>query len=77
LTYFVVQVIILIVNSSQFSSISFAYIATPNSKESLQSFRMAIAMLLEEGKYYLVRIHDVYLQLWGSGLVLALNREDL
>ena len=25
----------------------------------------------------LVRVCDGYLQLWGSGLVLALNREDL
>jgi hypothetical protein len=45
-----VQIVVLKVNSSQSSLMSFAYIATPGSKESLQSFGMAIAMFLEEGK---------------------------
>ena len=40
---------------------SFAYIATPGGKESLQLFGMAVAMFLEEGKCYLVRVRDVYL----------------
>ena len=46
---------------------SFAYIATPGGKESLQSFGIAVAMLSEEGKCYwcrdcrLVRVCDVYL----------------
>ena len=77
------------VNSSQFLLMSFAYIATPNSRKSLQSFKIAVAMFSEEGKCHLVRIHsliricglvhvhNMYLQLWGSGLVLALNCEDL
>ena len=26
---------------------------------------------------YLVCVRDIYLRLWGLGLVLALNREDL
>ena len=64
------------VNSSQFLSMSFAYVATPSGKESLQSFGMAVAMFSEEGKCRLVRVRDVYLRLWGSGPVLALNRED-
>ena len=55
---------------------SFAYVATPGGRESLQLFRMAVAMFLEEGKCRLVRVCDVYLRLWGSGPVLALNRED-
>jgi hypothetical protein len=78
---------------------SFAYIATPGGKESLQLFGIAVAMFLEGGVvgigivvwcrdcylvhvhdlvrvYGLVRICDVYLRLWGSGPVLALNRED-
>ena len=38
------------VNSSQSSSMSFAYVATPSSKESLQSFRVIVAMFSEEGK---------------------------
>ena len=80
------------VNSSQFSLMSFVYIATPSGKESLQLFR--IAMFSEEGECYwyrdcrlvcvcdlvricsLVHVCDVYLRLWGSGPVLALNRED-
>ena len=67
---------------------SFAYVATPGGRESLQSFEMAVAMFSEEGKCRLVyirslvrvcglvRIRDMYLRLWGSGPVLALNRED-
>jgi hypothetical protein len=57
---------------------SFAYVATPGGKESLQS----VAMFSEEGMCYryrdchLVRVRDVYLRLWGLGLVLALNCED-
>jgi len=51
LTYFAVQVVILKTgNSFQSSSISFAYVATPSSKESLQLFRVVVAMFLEEGK---------------------------
>ena len=75
------------VNSSQSSSMSFAYVATPGGKESLQLFGIAVAMFSEGGKccwcrdcrlvrVCLVRIRDVYLRLWGSGPVLALNRED-
>jgi len=70
------------VNSSQFSLMSFAYEATPSGKESSQSFKVGVAMFLEGGKCYwhrdycLVRVRDVYLWLWGLGLVLALNRED-
>ena len=89
MTCFAVQVVVLMVNSSQSSSMSFAYVATPGGKESLQSFGMAVAMLSEEGKCCwcrdcrlvhvccLVRVRDVYLRLWGSGPVLALNCEDL
>jgi hypothetical protein len=61
---------------------SFAYAATPGGKESLQLFRVIVAMFSEEGKCYwcrdcrLVRVRDVYLRLWGLGPVLALNRED-
>jgi hypothetical protein len=94
-TYFMVQVVIFIVKSSQFLLMSFAYKATLNGKESLQLFKIAVAMFLEEGKccwykdcylvyihnlvyiHGLVRVHNIYLQLWGLGLVLALNREDL
>ena len=85
------------VNSSQFLLMSFAYIATPRGNKSLQSFRIAVAMVSEGGVvsigivvWYafvmcicrlvhvcrLVRVRDVYLRLWGSGPVLALNRED-
>ena len=39
-----VQVVISIVKLSQFLSMSFAYAATPGSKESLQLFGMAVAM---------------------------------
>jgi len=66
------------VNSSQSLSMSFAYVATPSGKESLQS----VAMFSEEGiccrcrDCRLVRVRDVYLRLWGLGPVLALNRED-
>ena len=66
---------------------SFAYVTTPGGKESLQSFGIAVALFSEEGKCCrdcrlvrvrrLVRIRDMYLRLWGSGPVLALNREDL
>ena len=82
MTYFAVQVVVLMVNSSQSSSMSFAYVATPGGKESLQLFGIAVAMFSEGGKccWYrdcrLVRVRDVYLRLWGSGPVLALNRED-
>ena len=61
---------------------SFAYAATPGGKESSQSFEVGVAIVSEEGKccwyrdYRLVRVCDVYLRLWGLGLVLALNRED-
>ena len=71
-----------IVNSSQSLLISFAYEATPCGKESSQLFEVGVAMFSEGGKCYwcrdcrLVRVRDVYLRLWGSGLVLALNRED-
>ena len=66
---------------------SFAYAATPSGKESFQLFE--VAMFLEGGKCYwyrdcylvrvcyLVCVRDIYLRLWGLGLVLALNREDL
>ena len=37
------------VNSSQSSSMSFAYVATPGGKESLQSFGIAVAMFSEGG----------------------------
>ena len=79
LTCFVVQVVILKINSSQSSSISFVYIATPNNKESFQLFKVIIAMFLEKGECYwcrdcrLVCVYDKNLRLWGSGLVLALN----
>jgi len=60
---------------------SFAYVATPSGKESLQSFGVA-AMFSEEGKCYRdcrlsfsTRL-DENLRLWGSGPVLALNRKD-
>jgi hypothetical protein len=62
---------------------SFVYIATPSGKESLQSFRVIVAMFSEEGKYYwyrdcrLVYVRDENLRLWGLGLVLALNYKDL
>ena len=55
------------VNSSQFSSMSFAYATTPSGKESSQSFKVGVAIFLEGGKCYwrrdcrLVRVHDVYL----------------
>ena len=79
------------VNSSQSSLISFAYKATPGGKESSQLFEVGVAMFSEEGKCYwcrdcrlvrvirvrcLVRVRDENLRLWGSGPVLALNRED-
>ena len=82
MTYFAVQVVVLKANSSQSSSIRFACVATPGGKESFQSFEVGVAMFSEEGKCYwcrdcrLVRVRDVYLRLWGSGPVLALNRED-
>jgi hypothetical protein len=59
----------LMVNSSQFSSMNFAYIATPSGKESSQLFEVGVAMFSEEVKYYwcrdcrLVRVCDVYLRL--------------
>ena len=46
---------------------SFAYKATPSSKESSQSFKVGVAMFLEGGKCYwrrdcyLVRVCNVYL----------------
>jgi len=40
------------VNSSQSLSMSFAYVATPSGKESLQLFGVIVAMFLEEGKCY-------------------------
>jgi len=46
---------------------SFAYKATPSSKESSQSFKVGVAIFLEGGKYYwrrdcyLVRVRDIYL----------------
>ena len=55
------------VNSSQSLSISLAYIATPSSKESFQSFKVGVAIFLEGGKYYwcrdcrLVRVRNIYL----------------
>jgi hypothetical protein len=67
------------VNSSQSLSISFAYVATPSGRESLQSFR--IAMFLEEGKCYwyrdyrLVRVRDVYLSF--STRLLFSTRSDV
>ena len=65
------------------------YIATLSGKESLQSFGVAIAIFSARG--YIIRrhnrdykgvcclghIYDKNLQLWGLGLVLALNRKDL
>ena len=55
MTYFAVQVVVLIVvNSSQSLLISFAYVSTPSGKESLQSFRVVVAIFSEEGKYYRV-----------------------
>ena len=66
-TYFAVQVVISIVKSSQFSLMSFAYKVTPSGKESSQSFKVGVAIVLEEGKccWYkdcrLVRVHDVFL----------------
>jgi len=62
LTYFAVQVIVLkIGNSSQSLLISFAYAATPGGKESLQLFRVIVAMFLEEGKCYWVIGEEVLL----------------
>jgi hypothetical protein len=55
LTCFAVQVVILmVVNLSQSLLISFAYVSTPSGKESLQSFRVVVAIFSEEGKYYKV-----------------------
>ena len=84
-----VQVIMLIINLSQFLLMNFAYTATPSGKESSQSFKVGVAIFLEEGKCYwcrdyhllhvrhLVRIYDIYLRLWGLRPVLALNYKDL
>ena len=46
-----VQVVILKANSSQSLSMSFACLATPSGKVSFQSFKVGVAMFLEEGKY--------------------------
>jgi hypothetical protein len=40
---------------------SFAYKATPSSKESSQSFKVGVAMFLEEGKCYRVAEEEVLL----------------
>jgi len=40
---------------------SFAYVATPSSKESLQLFGVIVAMFLEEGKCYRVIEEEVLL----------------
>ena len=67
LTCFIVQVVILKVNSSQSLLISFAYLATPSSKESFQLFKVGVAIFSEGGKWYqyrdcrLVRVRNVYL----------------
>ena len=71
---------------------SFAYVVTLGGKESLQLFGIAVA-IFSEGSVVgvgivvwcpfmtctccLVRVCNVYLWLWGSGLVLALNYKDL
>ena len=46
-TCFAVQVVISIVKSSQFLLMSFAYKATPSSKESSQLFKVGVAMFSE------------------------------
>ena len=62
---------------------SFAYKAILSGKKFSQLFKVGVAMFLEGGKCYwckyycLVCVCDIYLQLWGLGLVLALNYKDL